>query len=539
MAVIRLTDYGAVGDGVTSDTAAFVAAIAACAAGDDLIIPKPPVAWRMRNVTVDKKLRIVGEGYQPLIQRADGSSSMWVLGTSDGLAFENLAMDCRASINSVQCVAGTGFSNVRVSDCYMFSSDVPQDAWTVCGPLIRAGSNIVIDRNRLLNLQIKVGGPSASAIDNGPAVRVTNNYSDNAHNFGCSYVSAKDTGAVRDGLISGNTFLNTYAGGIYVGADGDLDDGTELYRVTITGNVISNDRPLQGLGIIVRAGLVCEDVDVSHNTVFPSPNLGVNRYGAGIDIKSTDFIGEGFMRRVTVVGNRVSKADLWGIRIIPAGGEIVVMGNQTYDDRGILIDCKEDTALKIALVGNLSFPRSTHPGIKLNARAGTTIDASAGLHQLGNALQIVEVDPGSVTLESSQGQVSFDVTMDSVALVVDQAAYPLEEGVDFGTHVNAILAALPSGSYHSIKLRGEHTTPTRITFQDFSGGLDIDAHGLRMVYTGTGQPMEFVNVAGALMIGGRFRRTGESFDRKLTFAAATEPSALQVRRSHFTIEEPA
>lgn len=116
-------------------------------------------------------------------------------------------------------------------------------------------------------------------------------------------------------------------------------------------------------------------------------------------------------------------------------------------------------------------------------------------------------EPNAVTVLPS-------LVASSEALEVDgvPVAYA---GSDYGAFVNTELAGLSTGDFHTIVLRGEHTSTTAIDIGEFTGGLSIDATQLRLLWDGEGKPILFSGATDVLAAGGRYRVTGDTADRNL------------------------
>jgi hypothetical protein len=96
-------------------------------------------------------------------------------------------------------------------------------------------------------------------------------------------------------------------------------------------------------------------------------------------------------------------------------------------------------------------------------------------------------------------------------IIIDGVAYTYD--TDFGASVNAAVAGLDPAAWHRIVLRGAYEGETVIDLRAFTGGLAVDAIGLRILWDGEGSPMRVHSKT--VVIGGQVRRAGSTRDHQL------------------------
>lgn len=124
-ATINVKDYGAVGDGVTDDSAAIQAAIAA---GNRVFFPKPAVAYYIGStITVPGNRSLIGEATQSdskTILAARGAPAIWVQGSVVDIEGINIEFD-KTTLSDFTNTADVG---IRVRDVAAASPTSPS-AW--------------------------------------------------------------------------------------------------------------------------------------------------------------------------------------------------------------------------------------------------------------------------------------------------------------------------------------------------------------------------------------------------------------------------
>lgn len=267
--VINVKDvaYGAVGDGVTNDTAAFVAALAV-GVGDVLV---PPGTYIVNDLAVSTSRRLVGIG-KPILRSDDNAAEAVVILTGDRAAIVGCKVD--ADTLASYCVEVTG-ANTVIEDCELYDPGVD-------GVLVYNGG-CRVEGNEIRNFPRY--GVKVETLT--PCVIVNNSIHD-----------AVDGNGVQ---VTGQ-FVGTYA------AHGHQITGNHIYNIaSTTGSGAS------GNGVLIyNAG----DCSITGNTIH--------------DVEYSWMRGSG-ARRCSFDGNVCRTAGETGVFIEFAWRDISVTGNHLHD----------------------------------------------------------------------------------------------------------------------------------------------------------------------------------------------------------------
>ena len=145
--VIDVKTYGAVGDGVTDDTAAFDAALKslADAGGGTCLVPKGTYLISASGITsrVKSGVHLVGEGHESILKIAAMPTGPLIWGDGNNWSMENLTLDMQDYSPSRICPAiRCRGDNWRVANCSILK--IGRIGITVIG-----GSNWSIERNHI------------------------------------------------------------------------------------------------------------------------------------------------------------------------------------------------------------------------------------------------------------------------------------------------------------------------------------------------------------------------------------------------------
>ena len=297
---VSVKDFGAVGDGVTDDTAAFSAATAEinAAGGGHLIIPDGtyivspesfPMIFTVSNVTIE------GFGGATIKAKAyNGGASLQALmkfqyygtGAAPGytdaptvlqnIRLLNLTFDGnKANRVTSGDYEYSHFATLRWIKGFTISGCRVKDQWGD-GILLTGCQDGTVEGNTLID-----GGRMAVAIVGGQRIACTGNVITN-------------TNASNHGHAAGK---NGYLGGFDLEPDGSATQNyLDCIDITITGNTIKyidypvNFYPMASSGSYVADGVVCKRLTISGNTIYHVNDAGdairvrprVNQNGSGL-----------------------------------------------------------------------------------------------------------------------------------------------------------------------------------------------------------------------------------------------------------------
>lgn len=349
--IVSVKDFGAVGDGVTDDTAAIVAWLAV---GGRLYAPRPTVSYKYTsNLTPVSNSEIYGDGDSTVFKgganckgftltglsnvvlrdfKIDGNRTNFATVTNDaifvdwtGIAGSNIDIDhvtvrdpAGAGIIALAAV-GTPSSGLRVNFCDVqntgahgiiaqdYISDVEMTHNKVknsgllvadrpCITASRSGSNVIVSDN------IVVGSPAAlGASVHGISIDTTTNATCQGNNVRDCIGYGIEIGFVTNGAFTGNTINNCTRFGI--GGSGDQASASRNINVSVTGNTITGGAS-DGINFFITGGTGT----LFHQMVTISGNTLRNNAGSGVLIIFAD--------RVAVTGNSVSGNTLTGIYMV-------------------------------------------------------------------------------------------------------------------------------------------------------------------------------------------------------------------------------
>lgn len=343
---------GAVGDGVTDDTAAFAAAVDAVPSGGCLLIPRG--TWRITSrITRSSPITIMGVGDGSVIEYGAGDVGMRLDGDDSTVA--HLCISGSASSGLLFGFAGTLFSparNARVLDC-TFRGTVNQCIWLwnidgvqVRGCRFETGYGVIaqygvdtLARNVLVdgclfrlwrrdgvcvNLHASVAGYSAGW-------QITNNNFDTHADWGGTPTTesrAMSFSYAKDCVVSGNRIRRVATSGLgaihFEGISGECIFASNTIEDCL-GNgwleIVTSDCHLQILGNLFRctasgngstAGMI-RMADASYNSRVSIVGNRFTQDGTGRDCDGI-VIRDAAVTGWQVVGNRFERLGraIWG-----------------------------------------------------------------------------------------------------------------------------------------------------------------------------------------------------------------------------------
>lgn len=193
---VSVKDFGAVGDGVTDDTAAIQAAINA-AAGKLLFVPKGTYLLNS-DVTITNELLLFGDGSANSQFTGAGKFSLGASLQVENIGFLGTSEHIEIATNAV---GATTFGYIRVDKCLFNNSTTFS--------VVTEGTNrdVFIEEVTVLNSVFNGGGAGSGAIDIRAGYRIANIH----NNIIEDYNSGGGCGAIRLGQLTTNTETNCYS----------------------------------------------------------------------------------------------------------------------------------------------------------------------------------------------------------------------------------------------------------------------------------------------------------------------------------------
>lgn len=372
---ISVKDFGAVGDGVTDDTAAIQAALNSGAKG----VYFPSGTYLVKDATntvngtvldVPSDVTLFGDGYGSVLKlgahttvghrmlRLNGVSNVEIRGLRfDGNRTQQTGAGEEQS-HAVFMTGTTGCTNVRVLNCHL--TNMMGDGVYIGGSANPGSQNVLIEGNTFDN-----NFRQCVSIVRGQFIRIIGN--DLSNTTGTNPAAGVDIEAntagdtLRQITISGNNIRGNYFG-IF------CNELAPAREITITGNTFSDQR---------HADIYCRGhhVVISNNVIYPN---GKTVSAPAIEMETTS--------RVQVIGNVIygsyAANERGGIRISRGVTNAVIANNliRTTTNSGILVytinAIGTGSTNNIAVVGNVLenclSDSSTSGAILLGAVSGTS-----------------------------------------------------------------------------------------------------------------------------------------------------------------------
>jgi len=305
--VVSVKDFGAVGDGVADDTAAFVAALTYAGSKKcGLYVPSEATAYQINDaLTVPDGVTVFGDGWGSFIRQATQNKDVFIAG--DCNTFQNLRLKIADGNNAsfVNCIYASGVNNLTVESCFIEPGDLGG-----CGIHIRGVKNSQIRGNRIYGGKWSSGaGAAASASD----------------------ILLYSSTASERHVIEGNHCLSNNSQGIYVdalGYDGDIIVSNNIC-VTLDPATCTETGTwaLAATGGVRRHGMV-----IGYNTTSVS---GIRAVIDGNICRNTRWTGiykQGSSTGAVVISNNLCDLNGYepsatlagGIFLTQAGGELVI-----------------------------------------------------------------------------------------------------------------------------------------------------------------------------------------------------------------------
>lgn len=390
--VVSVLDYGAVGDGVTSDTAAFDLALAAA---DKVFVPPTAAGYCLDDLSIPSGKTLYGE--RTLLKPH-------TIGASYVLAFAGGATDAAISGFVIQApkatypakivIVGGSAVRCRVTDCeivggaygilFVSSTDCTAERNTVSG-FVESGISFgtASTRSRVLGNKVNGSGSAQNSIEviGGTRCTVDSNDITEAGVFGL-FVSGSE-----NCVVSNNQTYNTIREGINLNASVNCQIIDNNVSFPVGGFSTDFGISVWGTGAVSRNNLI------SGNTVTNSYLSGIGVAGDVLTVSDTLVVGNSIINC-----GRSNLADTAGVVVYGTGSlRSVVLDNNVYDDAGVLKYGVFDDPVVGAPVGSIIRGNKVQGAATATvSRSSTSIEAMNG-RTLRSWTPVVTASSGTIT----------------------------------------------------------------------------------------------------------------------------------------------
>lgn len=292
-AFTSIMDHGAIGDGKTSDHAAWNAAVDATAEGGTLILPPDRVFALPHNLIIDKTIKISGRGATVVKPPNSSPVNDWFVVTADAVAIEGITFSDPSDLVTGSVIFARGVNHFQVK------SNAINARKAISVQLID-NRETVVEGNAITGARegITLSGPSEE-------VRIADNTVAQWRNFGI-YLYGRQSGAPSRVEIIGNQVTDLAPGG-YPRYPIHTSPGKSSTRVTdllILSNVVLGPET----SFLGEQGGTADQISVhSVNDVRVEANVSRGGGDVGITVENC--------RNATVRHNVVSTSDTAGIAV--------------------------------------------------------------------------------------------------------------------------------------------------------------------------------------------------------------------------------
>jgi parallel beta-helix repeat protein len=320
-------DFGAVGDGSTNDTAAFV-----LAAASGLPLDLRGLSYKLN--TAATPINLTAPMFNGKIIVGTTASGNAVTLAGDGAFVSNVKFTGGAGVNAVALVVLSTATNFSVTDCVF-------DTFTNGGIQLQAGATKGAVRGNKLNdcAATSAGAQYGAIICNASETIISDNVFTGCTQTGISLF------AVNDVTVSNNVILGTGAGN----SGGIITDGL-CTRITISGNSIAavNVEGIQIAGDINTYGDATRTISITGNVIAGAAYSGITLYAADA----------GAVQKVSIAGNTIAKSDLTTNAIQTDKAKDVTITGNYIEGYAIGID-PINSSTNINVVGNTFVGQGT------------------------------------------------------------------------------------------------------------------------------------------------------------------------------------
>lgn len=277
---LNVKNFGALGNGVTDDSAAIGAAIAAARDGDVVYFPAGFYICNDVNIAGKNNLTLRGQGDASVIRNGivDGATPLLTFVNINGLTIQDLAFDNR-SIGSYGGVRFYDTENVVINRTRFFDS-APRplgatDRYSyVFGNGGQPHKNIRITNNTIEDLQLEV--------DFGQGVTIYHNTVARGVQTGAIGLFTINNGVtLQDYSIDSNTIIDPVGAGIAINVDPPDNSNTTFRNIAVTNNkIIFNHRPTEAIHVgpannsTSATGNVYDGVVIQKNSIQIASSAG-------------------------------------------------------------------------------------------------------------------------------------------------------------------------------------------------------------------------------------------------------------------------
>ena len=383
-----VSDYGALGDGVSDNGVPFLNALTALTeSGGTLFVPpgiyiigNPPMPGDPININVYSNITILGCGAASVIKRTSGNSTggMLLVFGQENVAIRNIALDLNTDVAYVTGINvnedgdGNPSSNVVIDSCYFLSSSAnPDSPQTELAVLVGHCNGLWVTNNHVDQLQLKVSHDTG-----GPGYFVVGNHISCPFEWGISFVTSSESEFNQDIIITDNYIKDGSSGGIYNANDSNEVGYGESDRVIVRNNVITNSSTTGiNAAIYARPCILSTDYFFENNIIIAANATG----GYGICVVAAALPNDQ-LYELKIRGNLVSNTDSPGIYVNGNIQRVDITRNLLVATRGIQFqpggtfeDLPAGESIADAIVRENVVDGATGSGLNLDLLEGSTL----------------------------------------------------------------------------------------------------------------------------------------------------------------------